>query len=144
MQAENDLQTADEQSRELTPKEHAAILALLEQPSIRKAAEAAGIGEATLFRWLQKQDFRRAYLDARSKVVNQTMARIQQLTSEAPALLSELMKDKKQPGTTRLAALRTVLDNAVKGIELDYHDIRLAEIEESLVQVGALKKGERL
>ena len=52
MQAEDAVKEANQQPLELTPKEHNAILALLEHPSIRKAAEAAGIGEATLFRWL--------------------------------------------------------------------------------------------
>jgi hypothetical protein len=49
---------------DLQPKHHKAIAALLDQPSITKAAVAAGISHATIHRWLQDPTFHRAYMHA--------------------------------------------------------------------------------
>jgi hypothetical protein len=41
----------------LSRKRQQAIAALIEAPTIREAAGIVGIGEATLFRWLQDANF---------------------------------------------------------------------------------------
>ena len=53
-------------------KKEQAIAALLSQPSIGQAAKKVGIGEKTLFRWLQLDEFKRAYRGARRQVIDQT------------------------------------------------------------------------
>ena len=41
----------------LGPAQHRAVIALLEHPTVREAAEAAGGHKATVYRWLQEPQF---------------------------------------------------------------------------------------
>ena len=50
---------------QLSTKQQAAIVALLNEPTLPKAAEAAKIGKRTLVRWLSEPVFKRAFLTAR-------------------------------------------------------------------------------
>ncbi len=43
----------------LERKTEAAIVALLAHPTMPEAAKAAGVSETTLWRWLQRDDFRK-------------------------------------------------------------------------------------
>src|SRR5262249_49501785 len=113
-------QTHDE-AYGLAAKEELAIQALLSNPTLKKAAAAAGISDTTLWRWLRKDNFRKAYIDARRKVVQQSLARIQQLTADAPAALHSIMLDESQNGTTRIAAAKAILEHAIKAVELEDH-----------------------
>jgi hypothetical protein len=118
---------------DLSPKQSKAIAALLEEPTMKKAAAAAaGVNEATLWRWLQTPAFRKAYAEARRKVVQQGMARIQRYTSEAASVLYEIMNDIHKPPYTRVAAANSIIDNAGKATELDDYHERIAEIERQL------------
>src|SRR5437588_9559716 len=47
---------ADDLATQLSPQQGAALKHLVEGMSIRDAAEAAGIGRRTLFRWLKDDD----------------------------------------------------------------------------------------
>ena len=116
----------------LVAKEELAIQALLSNPTLKKAAAAAGISDTTLWRWLRKDNFRKAYLDARRKVVQQSLATLQQLTADAPVVLHTIMLDESQNGTTRIAAAKAILDQAVKAVELEDHRERLVEIETAI------------
>src|SRR6185312_4812372 len=49
-------------------KAEAAIVALLAHPTMPEAAKAAGVSETTLWRWLQRDDFRKKYREAQAKV----------------------------------------------------------------------------
>jgi hypothetical protein len=65
-------------------------------------------------------------------VVHQAFARFQQLSADAPAVVYDIMNNDKESGTTRIAAAKTIVDNARKGVELEDTDERLAEVETML------------
>ena len=48
-------------------KQEKAIIALLKEPTITRAAKSAGIGETTLYRWLKEDEFEQAFREARKK-----------------------------------------------------------------------------
>jgi hypothetical protein len=58
----------ESEKRELTVKQIKAIEALLSQPTTATAAKAAGVSQATLFRWLNDPTFAAAYRSARKHV----------------------------------------------------------------------------
>jgi DNA-binding MurR/RpiR family transcriptional regulator len=116
----------------LNPKQERALAALLEEPTIKKAAAAAGVNEATLWRWLQTPDFRRAYMEFRRKAVQQAMARIQRFTTDAASVLHAIMQDESKPPYTRVAAANSIIASAARAVELDDQDERLAQIERDL------------
>jgi len=55
--------------QKLTSKQEALIAALLTEPTYAAAAAKAGVGETTLYRWLQLPPFRTAYRQARRELV---------------------------------------------------------------------------
>ena len=63
--------------------EEAAISALLSEPNIAAAAKRAGVGQATLRRWLQDRDFDERYRTARRQVLEQATARLQRAATDA-------------------------------------------------------------
>lgn len=110
-------------------KKEEAIAALLSQRSIEDAARVAKIGTNTLLRWLQVPEFHAAYLKARREAVGQSIARMQQATGAATITVLKLMTDPNIPAAVRLRAAECIFAHAIKGIELEDIETRLAELE---------------
>jgi hypothetical protein len=110
-------------------KQEEAIAALLIQKNIPDAADAVGVATKTLLRWLQNPEFRAAYLAARREVVSQVIARLQQASGAAGATVLKLMTDANVPAAVRFRAAECVLDRAVKGVEQEDIEARLAALE---------------
>ncbi len=85
MMIEETAETADK----LKPKEQQLLTALMAQPTIAQAAEAAGISEATAYRYLKRPDFADAYRKTRQAALLQATARLSQLASEAVEALGQ-------------------------------------------------------
>ncbi len=119
---------------ELSPQQEGAIVALLSDPGLTGAAKAAGVGKATLWRWMQQPAFREAYRHARRKAVEQARARQQQASGEA---LREVMNDQDAPHASRVSAARTVLDMAMQATNEEEIEKRLAALEARAVRKGA-------
>src|SRR3990172_5995700 len=66
-----------------TRKQEQAILALLSEPTIEAAAEACGVGQATLWRWMQLPSFQSEYRAARRWLVEASIGTLQYATTEA-------------------------------------------------------------
>jgi hypothetical protein len=110
-------------------KKEAAIAALLSQRNVEEAARAAGIGVKTLLRWLQIPEFVSAYRQARRDAFSQSVARLQQASSAAVTTLLKIMVDQSAPPSCRVRAAGTVLDHAVRAIESEDLEARVAELE---------------
>lgn len=115
----------------LSRKKELAISALITEPSISKAAKTAGIGEATLWRWLQIPEFQRAYRQARRQAVSQAVARLQQASSEAVEALSSVMNDTEAPASSKVSAAKAVLELSFKAVELEDLESRITILEEA-------------
>lgn len=123
---------------ELSAKQQAAILALLQQPTITEAARAAGCGERTIHRWLQQLLFQQAYREARREAVTQAMAQLQRLTGEAVQTLRNVIRDPESSGSAKVTAAKLILDYGVR----DNFEERLQELEQRLQEID-LKRGGR-
>ena len=113
-------------------KKEQAISALLSQPTLKAAAEVAGIGEKTLWRWLQNQDFQDAFMEVRRQLVQQVVSNIQRSMSKAVNTLLEVMDDPDSPASSKVQAARSIIDVGLKGLELEDFELRLARLEEHL------------
>ncbi len=118
----------------LTPKQEKALVALLSEPTIKAAAASIGIGESTLHLWLQDPIFDDAYREARRGTVQQAITRLQSLSGAAVVVLAHLMADKNTPASTRYAAASKILDTAIKAVELEQLEARLAALEAAFAQ----------
>jgi hypothetical protein len=58
----------------LTPNQEKAIAALLNAPTIRKAAEEAAVSERALYKWLKEPTFKTAYRDAQREAFKHSIA----------------------------------------------------------------------
>lgn len=110
-------------------KQEQAIVALLTASSVCDAARQAGIGEKTLLRWLRTQAFQTAYREARRQVVQQAIAQVQHVTGEAVETLRQVMRDINAPASAKVSAAKTMLDTAIKAVELEDLDARIAALE---------------
>jgi hypothetical protein len=121
------LQEIADSTEQLTPKQHKAIAALMSNTTIAAAAKAAGVSERVLYNWLDEPTFTTSYRVARREAVQIATARLQQISGAAVAVLGQLMVN----GTPaiKLGAARTVLDLAIKAIELDDIQARLTALE---------------
>jgi hypothetical protein len=105
---------------------------LLLAPTLADAAHTAGIGEVTAWRWLKEADFQAAYREARRAVVQQAITQVQRATGEAVETLRSVMQDAEAPASAKVSAAKAILETAVKAVELEDLEARLAALEEIL------------
>ena len=114
----------------LSRKQEHGISALLLQPTLVDAATTIGVDERTLRRWLREHgQFQTAYRDARRAVVQHAIAQMQRATGEAVETLRNIMQDPEAPASARVSAAKAILDTAIKGIEIDDLEARIATLE---------------
>lgn len=111
-------------------RQEQAIAALLTKPTVGEAAEACGIGVATLLRWMCLPGFQEEYRTARRQVIEQAVAQLQQVATDAVATLRRNLSSGVPSVEVRAAV--AVLDQAFRGTELLDLDARLAAIEAQL------------
>ena len=113
-----------------------AILALLSEKSIPKAAAKCKIGERTLHRWLTSDAaFQAEYSAARQAAFEAGMSRVQALTGKAVEALDELLDATDHPNV-RLGAARTVAELGLHQHDADTILRKLVEIETAQRQQG--------
>lgn len=113
----------------LTVRQHKALSALLTEPSVGKAAAAASVPERTLRTWLKTPAFADEYRSARREATQQAIARLQQVSGSAVIVLCQLMAHSTP--AVKLGAARTVLEFAIKAVELEDLAARLAALEQA-------------
>jgi hypothetical protein len=113
-------------------KKEEAIAALLSHRTIEDAAQAINIAPRTLMRWLQLAEFKAAFRQARRDAVDQATARLQQATGAAAATVLRLMTDPAAPAAVRLRAAESVFDHAIRAIEIEDIEVRVAELEQAV------------
>jgi len=118
-----------DRKNDLTPKQEKAIQALLAHPTMEEAAQSAGVGRATIFRWLQQKEFQTAYTKARRESVKHAIARLQNRTGEAVEVLAEIMNDSQLNPFARVAAAKTIIEHSIKSVEVEEMAERIAELE---------------
>lgn len=113
----------------LTPRQHKALAALLEAPSIRQAAQASGIPEKTLYNWLKTPVFDSVYREMRRDAVQQAVAVGQQAGAAMMRHLVKLATTAKSEAVQHSAA-KTVLEFSIRAVEIDDIVSRLDALEQ--------------
>ncbi len=124
----------DDLQRALTAVQERAIIALLNEQTISRAAAAAEVGQRTLYRWLRKPEFSRAYRQARREAFGQAIALTQRYAPLAVNTLAQVMMDDSAPTSSKVAAATTILRFGREGIELDDLAARLEALERAAPQ----------
>ncbi len=113
----------------LTPKQEAALLALLDNGTIEAAYKAAGISKATMWRFMQDANFQARYRAARRQLVETAIGQLQKHATTAARVLVNIAVDQHAPASSRVAAAKTILEQSVSAIELMDLQERIERLE---------------
>lgn len=113
----------------MKPKQQKALLALLTNPTKKKAAEAAGISVKTLRGYLADPEFQAEYKSAFSSLVEDATRQAQQAMEPALSTLKELVEDDGESPQFRISAARSILEFSLKLTEQFNIVSKLQELE---------------
>ncbi len=116
----------------LTRKQEQAIAALLTAATLPEAAQACGVSEVTLWRWLQVPAFTTAYRAARTTLLETAITDLQRSCGKAAKVLVTIMEDTSMPPSSRVTAAVKVLEMTLKAREVFEIEERLRALEEHL------------
>ncbi len=111
---------------DLTEKQRRAIGALLTTRTVEQAAADAGVGERTLYRWLDDRNFRAAVTEASRQCLAETIGRPRAVAGDAVEVLRAALSDDSTAHRIRAASI--LLDLAVR-VEVDDLGQRIAALE---------------
>lgn len=111
-------------------KKEAAVAALLTHRNIEEAAKAVDLAPNTLLNWMKDPEFATAYRKARGAAVGQAIARLQQTTGAAVSTLQKLLLEAGTPPAIKGQVAKAVLMLAIKGVEVDDIEARVAALEQ--------------
>jgi hypothetical protein len=124
----------------LSPKQEAAVLALLSTRNGEEAARVAGVTPRTLFRWQKEPEFDAVYRAAKRAAFGQSIARLHHLSSAAVSTLGKVMLDSSTPPATKVRAADSILNHTIKAIETEDIEARVAALEQA-AEVSKTKRG---
>ena len=118
------------QEKDLKPSELKAIAALLTEPTAKRAAEKAGIGESTIRRYLKKPRFLAVYETASRGALGAAMQQLHEGMGVAVQTLIEIAADPNAKPADRIRASNSIVDLGLRGREWHSFEDRLAQLEE--------------
>ncbi len=107
-------------------------MALMSTSTLKDAAAQAKVSEVTLWRWLQDEDFAKAYRTARRQVVERAVAEMQATCGDAVETLKRNLNCRNESVAVRAAQI--ILDQAIKGVELIDLQERIERLEGLLAE----------
>ena len=113
-----------------------AIVGLLTKKDLQGAAEVAGVAVNTLLKWLQQEEFKSQYKQAKQEVMQQAIANLQKAAGEAVQVLRDVASDKDVSPSARVSAAKVILDGALKGAEQENIIERIEELEKTIEGKG--------
>ena len=127
---------AENRTDNLKPKQEQAIVALLKEHNVERAAAAAEVGSRTIYRWLREPTFERAYKKARRDAFGQAIGLTQRYATLAVNTLAKVMTDTDAPHSSKVQAATAVLRFGREGIDLDDLAMRIEALEQAADRNG--------
>lgn len=127
----------------ITAKQEKAIIALLNEHNVPKAAERAGVGTRTIYNWLGNKTFAKAYRKARREAFGHAIALTQRYAPLAVNTLAQVMMDKDASHSSKVSAATSMLKFGRDGIELDDLAGRLEALEQAAEERKAAERYQR-
>ena len=114
----------------------ALIAAMLQYPTIERAAAACGISIKTAYRVRQTEAFQEAYWEARKAVYCEVRIRIQQATPVAANIVLSLLANTATPPAVRQRIAFGLLQLAAEMHEAEELERRVAKLENKVGMIG--------
>jgi hypothetical protein len=113
----------------LTPVQEQAILALMHEPSVTRAAESVQVDPRTIYRWLETPEFAAAFRRTRREAFAHALAHTQKYAGMAVHALAKVMTDANANPQARVAAASALLKFSRESIEVDSLVERIEQLE---------------
>jgi len=114
----------------ISRKQEKAIVALLQCNTHGEAAKATGVGEVTLWRWMQEPEFKEAFRNAKRRLLDQAITNLQRATNKAIGALLSVVEDVNAPASARVSGAKTILEMSIKAIQIEELETRLEKLED--------------
>src|SRR5262249_33822827 len=125
---------SDGHGEQLSRRQEQAIAALLEHASVTAAAASIGPAEKTRRNWLKRPEFARAYRQARGRLVEDALGRVQKAAQAAAVTLARNLRCGRPGDEIKAAAI--ILEHATKAVELGDLLQRVEDLERQLLEQG--------
>ena len=112
--------------RDFEPKQEIAICALLVGKNNREVAKEADISEATLYRWLEDAEFKKALRVRQNEIFQNSLGKLRTLSEKATETLEGLLDCRD--ARIKLETAKTLLAFGLKANEIDLVE-RLEKLE---------------
>ncbi len=116
-------------AEKLSPRQQAALQALLSEACIQDAAERAHLDESTIRRYLKDEAFAAAYEEATSGMLQDAAHQMKSGLSDAVGLLRTTICNSAATMSNRLLAAKLVLDYGLKYVEMADIETRITALE---------------
>ena len=120
---------------QISPRQEAALPALLLSPTIAQAARDSGVSEKTLRRWMKDHDFRDRLSRLRQETASLAREEMQGLLLRSVAIMAEGMEAPDL--ATRIRCARYIQSFAVKMWEMEKLEEDVRNLEEALAEIRA-------
>lgn len=117
----------------LTAQQEDAIVALLNEPTLARAAKAAGVGERSLQKWMKEPGFLARYRELRRQAFEQAVAMSQRYSVLAVQTLAQVMASPSAAPQSKVAAAVAMLRFGRDGIEIEDLEQRIEALEAQAV-----------
>jgi hypothetical protein len=107
-----------------------AVIALLQEPTIEKAATVTGVGLRTLQRWLTDATFQEALRKAKSDALADATAKLRMAAGRAVRVLDFVANNRRASSAARVSAARCILELGLQAHLLEDVDERLRKLEQ--------------
>ena len=118
------------QKSSLTFRQQAALTVIAATPTVAQAARQSGIGESTLYRWLEDDKFRAELIRLREESANLARQELQGLMLRSVSVIAEAMDDPDK--AIRLRAARYAMSFAARIGEVEKMRQEIRDIESAL------------
>jgi hypothetical protein len=106
-----------------------AIVSLLQEPTIEKAAAVTGIGLRTLQRWLTDATFQAALRKAKSDALSDATGKLRMAAGRAVMVLDHIANNRRATYAARVSAARAIIEMGLEAHTIDEIDSRIAALE---------------
>jgi DNA-binding MurR/RpiR family transcriptional regulator len=110
-------------------RQEAALAYLISLPTHKAAAEAAGVSQATMQRWLREPLFAERYQQAKAELVDGMTKKLRTHGLEAVEMLREVATDKEAPSAARVTAAARIIEFTLRAHETEDISVRLEKLE---------------
>ena len=114
----------------LTIRQQSALSIIAASPSVAQAARTSGIGQSTIYRWMEDDDFRGELTRLRRESAELARRELQGLMLRSVSVLADAMEDPDK--AVRLRAARYAMSFALRVGEIETLKREIRDLQEAL------------